>query len=242
MADAAAPLQRRFSTRYPAWLLAAFAVYWAVLAIRPWERKTWMLENALTVVFLGILLLSRRRFPLSNVSYTLIFVYLCLHATGAHYTYSKVPYDDWFAAVLGSGPNQWFGWERNHFDRFVHFCFGFLLAYPVRELFLRVAGARGFWGYYLPLDLTMSLSMLYELIEWAAAVTFGGETGQAYLGTQGDVWDAHKDMALATVGALISMMLVAFVNWKFDKSFGEELRHSLAVKELTPLGEVKLRQ
>ena len=241
MADAAAPLQRRFSTRYPAWLLAAFAVYWAVLAIRPWERKTWMLENALTVVFLGILLLSRRRFPLSNVSYTLIFVYLWLHATGAHYTYSKVPYDNWFTAVLGSGPKQWFGWERNHYDRFVHFCFGFLLAYPVRELFLRVAGARGFWGYYLPLDLTMSFSMLYELIEWAAATVFGGETGHAYLGTQGDPWDGHKDMALATLGAAISMSVVALINWKFDEHFGDEWRQSLRVKG-DPLGEVKLRE
>src|SRR5687768_9125120 len=184
MADAAAPLQRRFSTRYPAWLLAAFAVYWAVLAIRPWERKTWMLENALTVVFLGILLLSRRRFPLSNVSYTLIFVYLALHTIGAHYTYSRVPWAEWINAVtfdafdLSSRDAS----GRNHYDRFVHFNYGLLLAYPARELFCRVARARGFWGYYLPVDLTMSFSMLYELIEWGAATYFGGDLGQAYLG------------------------------------------------------------
>ena len=120
--------------------------------------------------------------------------------------------------------------------------FGLLLGYPIRELFCRVAGARGFWGYYLPLDLTMSFSMLYELIEWAAAELFGGDLGQAYLGTQGDIWDAHKDMALATLGALITMSVVALINWKFDKSFGDELRRSLEVKELTPLGEVRLRE
>ena len=84
--------------------------------------------------------------------------------------------------------------------------------------------------------------MLYEVIEWAAAVTFGGEVGQAYLGTQGDVWDAHKDMALATLGAVICMAVVAFINWKFDNRFGEEFRRSLTVKEVTPLGEVRLRE
>ena len=118
------------------------------------------------------LVLTRRLFPLSNVSYTLIFVYLCLHTIGAHYTYAQVPYDHWSRAAFGRGVSELTGWKRNQFDRLVHFCFGFLLAYPIREVFLRVAGARGFWGYYLPLDVTMSFSMLYELIEWGAAVKF----------------------------------------------------------------------
>jgi putative membrane protein len=106
---------------------------------------------------------------------------------------------------------------------------------------MRVAGARGFWGYYLPLDLTMSFSMLYELIEWAAAVGFGGDLGVAYVGAQGDIWDAQKDMALATLGAVLSMCVVAFINWKFDKNFGTELRDSLTPRQIGPLGEVKLR-
>ena len=228
--------------RYPAWLLALFLIYWAAWAIKPVDRKDWLLENALSVAFVAALVLTRRRFPLSNISYTLIFAYLCLHTVGAHYTYSLVPYDRWTRAVFGTSLGDMLGWERNHFDRLVHFCFGLLLAYPIRELFLRVAGARGFWGYYLPLDLTMSFSMLYELIEWAAAVKFGGDLGQAFLGTQGDTWDAHKDMALATCGALVSMAVVALINWKFDKHFGEEWRLSLAVKGAEPLGEVKLKQ
>ena len=239
MSESTATLRR---ARYPAWLLALFAAYWAAWGIKPVDRKDWLLENALTVAFVAALLLTRRRFPLSNVSYTLIFLYLCLHTIGTHYTYSLVPYDDWFRAVFGRSLGELAGWERNHFDRLVHFCFGLLLAYPIRELFLRVAGARGFWGYYLPLDLTMSFSMLYELIEWAVAVKFGGDLGQAFLGTQGDVWDAHKDMALATCGALISMTVVALINWKFDKHFGDEWRSSLAVKGAEPLGEVKLRE
>jgi putative membrane protein len=94
------------------------------------------------------------------------------------------------------------------YDRLVHFSFGLLIAYPIREMFLRVARVRGFWGYYLPLDVTMSFSMLYELIEWAYAAIAGGSAGAAFLGTQGDEWDAQKDMAIATLGGLISMCVV----------------------------------
>src|SRR5688500_15337804 len=230
--DAATPAPS--SRRYPYVLLALFVVILALSAIHPWEFKNWLMENALTGVFLAILLLTRKRLPLSNVSYTLIFIYLCFHVVGSHYSYSRVP--------LGVKITEIMGWQRNHYDRFVHFMFGLLLAYPIREMFLRVAGVRGFWGYYLPLDVTMSFSMLYELVEWGAAITFGGELGHAYLGTQGDVWDAHKDMALATLGAVICMAVVAFINWKFDKRFGEEFRDSLVVKEVTPLGEVRLRE
>jgi putative membrane protein len=238
--DAAAPRPTRSS--YPRWLLLAFVLFWLAMAIKPHYFKNWVLENVLTVAFVGLLVWSYRRFPLSNISYTLLFAYLCLHTLGAHFSYSNVDYDRVFRATFGRGLNDMMGWRRNHFDRLVHFCFGLLLSYPIREIFCRVAGARGFWGYYLPLDVAMSFSMLYELIEWAAAVAFGGELGQAYLGTQGDEWDAHRDMALATVGAVITMGVVAFINWKFDKDFGSEWRRSLEVKGLSPMGEVKLRE
>jgi putative membrane protein len=227
---------------YPKWVLLVFALFWGLMAIKPHYFQNWVLENVLTVAFVGLLVWTYTRFPLSNISYTLIFLYLALHTLGAHYSYSNVNYDAVFRAVFGRGLNEMMGWRRNHFDRFVHFCFGLLLSYPIREIFCRVAGARGFWGYYLPLDVTMSFSMLYELIEWGAAAKFGGDLGQAYLGTQGDEWDAHRDMALATLGAVITMSVVAFINWKFDKRFGDEWRDSLAVKGTTPLGEVKLRE
>jgi putative membrane protein len=223
-------------------LLGVFSAWWVGWAVTPLDRHDWMLENVLTVLCVAGLLWTARRFRLSNLSYTLILVFLCLHTVGSHYTYALVPYDAWFRHLSGRSLSDLAGWRRNHFDRLVHFCFGFLLAYPVREVFCRVAGARGFWGYYLPLDLTMSLSMLYELIEWGASEVFGGDLGQAYLGTQGDVWDAHKDMALASLGALISMTIIALINWKFDTHFGDEWRHSLAVKDASPMGEVKLRE
>ena len=227
---------------YPRWLLAIFLVYWSAWAIRPVDRGTWVLENVLTAVFVAALVWTYRRFPLSNVSYVLIFLFLCVHTVGSHYTYSLVPYDRWSRALFGTGLNDLAGWERNHFDRLVHLLFGLLLSYPAREIFCRVADARGLWGYYLPLDVTLSFSVAYELLEWGAAAVFGGDVGAAYLGTQGDEWDAHKDMALAALGALITMIVVALINWRFDKHFGDEWRHSLAVKGQAPLGEVKLRE
>ena len=126
---------------------------------------------------------------------------------------------------------------RNHFDRLVHLAYGLLLAYPIREMFLRIGNVRGFWGYFLPLDLTMSTSMLYELIEWGAAEAVGGDLGAAYLGTQGDIWDAHKDMALASLGALIAMTLIYLINRKMQRDFANEWAESIRVKRRKPLGE-----
>src|SRR3546814_15401224 len=130
-----------------------------------------------------------------------------------------------------------FGWERNNFDRIVHFSYGFLLAYPLREIFLRVADARGFWGYFLPLDVALSTSALYELVEWMAAEVFGGDLGVAYLGTQGDVWDAQKDMACAGLGALLAMLLTAALNAWLQRDFAREWSASLKVKDARPYGE-----
>ena len=130
--------------------------------------------------------------------------------------------------------NELVGWERNNFDRVVHFAYGLLLAYPIREIFLRVANVRGFWGYFLPLDLTMSTSMIFELFEWAAAEIFGGDLGEAYLGTQGDPWDAHKDMALASLGALIAMLGTYAINRALQRDFAAEWAESLRVKMPQP--------
>jgi putative membrane protein len=226
--------------RYVLCLAGLLLLLWVPLAFDPFDRKDWLLENVLVVLAVALLAATYRRFTLSRISYTLIFLFLCLHTVGAHYTYAEVPYDDGWRSLTGSSFNDLVGWERNNFDRVVHFCYGLLLAYPVREMFLRVAGVRGFWGYFLPLDLTMSTSMLYELIEWAAAEFFGGELGIAYLGTQGDVWDAHKDMALASLGALIAMSVVALINSRIKRDFALEWNESLRIKSTQPLGEVEL--
>jgi putative membrane protein len=227
----------RSHERYPQVLFALLAALSILLAIAPHDRADWVLENALLVGAVGALVATRRALPLSRISYTLIFLFLCLHAVGAHYTYSLVPYDAWFKSLTGRTLSSLTGWERNHFDRLVHFCYGLLLAYPAREVFLRVADVRGFWGYYLPLDVVMATSMLYELIEWGAASIFGGDLGVAYLGTQGDPWDAQKDMLLATLGAIAAMLITAAINWRFQRDFAREWAESLRVKGRRPLGE-----
>jgi len=191
---------------------ALYLVLWAGLAIAPSDRSTWVLENALVVGLVILLWCCRRVFRFSDVSLYLILAFLALHAVGSYYTYSEVPYDAWWQSLTGHSLHEALGWQRNHFDRLVHFCYGLLLAYPIREFFLRVVEVRGFWGYFLPLDVTLSTSALYELIEWGAAELFGGDLGMHYLGTQGDIWDAHKDMALAALGALIAVLIIAWVN------------------------------
>ncbi len=223
--------------KYLAILAVIFGVWWIFLAIRPLHRSDWLLENALVLAGVVALAMFHRRLLFSRLSYTLIFVFMCVHQVGAHYTYAEVPYDAWFQHFTGRTFNSLVGWERNNFDRVVHFGYGLLLAYPIREIFLRVVNVRGFWGYFLPLDLTMSTSMIYELVEWGAAIAFGGELGQAYLGTQGDVWDAHKDMALASIGGLIAMAITAAINWRLQRDFAREWVESFRVKHKAPLGE-----
>src|SRR4029450_8061975 len=201
--------------RYPVMLFALLVVFGGVLAIAPHDRADWALENALLFGGVAVLVALRRQLPLSRVSYTLIFIFCCLHSIGAHYTYSEVPYQAWLAALPGGGPaggGRWGG------------------------------GGRGFWGYYLPLDVTMATSMIYELIEWGAAVVFGGDLGVAYLGSQGDPWDAQKDMALATVGAIVAMLVTAALNWRYQRDFAREWAESLRVKHAQPLGEDELRR
>jgi putative membrane protein len=219
-------------------LASIYALIWVLLAIAPLHRDDWLLENVLVFFVVGALFATRKRFPLSQFSYAAIFVFLCLHTIGAHYTYSEVPYRLWWSIVT-VGPID--AESRNTWDRFVHFCYGLLIAYPMREIFLRVANVRGFWGYFLPLDLTMSTSMLYELIEWASAELFGGELGAAFLGSQGDPWDAQKDMALASLGALLTMSLIAWINWRWKRDFAHEWTESLRVKSRRPVEPTSAR-
>lgn len=216
---------------------ASYVALWIALAVQPHDRSDWALENVLTMVAAVALLFSYKTLPLSRISYTLIFVFLSLHAFGAHWTYSLVPYDQAFESVFGISFDRLMGWERNQYDRIVHFAYGLLLAYPIRELFLRIAETKGFWGYFLPVVLTMAASMFYELVEWAAAELFGAELGLAFVGAQGDVWDAQKDMWLATLGALSAMCVTAAINIRLQKDFAREWSESLRVKQSEPLGE-----
>jgi len=179
-------------------LVVGYAVVWMVTAIGPTFPSDWLLENILVVLFIPALVVTYKKFPLSDLSYLCIAVFMTLHSIGAHYTYAETP--------LGFWMQDWFGFERNHYDRLVHFSFGLFMAYPVREVFLRVAHTRGFFAYYLPLDVTLAFSAIYEIIEMVVAVVVNPSAGAAYLGTQGDIWDAQKDMGAAALGAVICMV------------------------------------
>jgi putative membrane protein len=210
-------------------LLGAFALAWVLAAINPIDRSTWVVENILVVLFALVLLLLARYFKLSDVTYTFITIYLILHLIGAHWTYSEVPFGYFLQDLIHS--------PRNMYDRVVHFSFGLLMAYPIREVFVRVTGAKGVWGYYFPLDVVLSFSAIYEIIEWLTAQIADPSTGISFLGSQGDIWDTQKDMAAAGVGALISVLIVFAINYMYNRKLGAEMRESLRIKDPNPHGE-----
>jgi len=191
------------SERYPAALLSAFAVVWAALAIHPWYRQDWLLENVLVFIAVPLLVATYRSLRFSNFAYSCLFAFFVLHEIGAHYTYSEVPWREWLATIGVGAPAG-----RNHYDRFVHFSYGLLMFPAVWELFAARSNPQRIWRYVMPVLFLMGHSVIYELVEWLAAEVFGGDLGVAYLGTQGDVWDAQKDMALASLGALAGLILV----------------------------------
>ncbi len=192
------------------WLMTFLSVFSFVFInsfIGTSDIQNWFLENTLTLIFLGFLILTYKRYQFSDLTYLLICVYLCLHVYGAKYTYSENPLGFWLQEVFST--------SRNHYDRIVHFSFGFLLAYPMRELFLRWFKYPKMVSWVLPIEITMSISALYELVEWAVADIFFKSHGDAYLGTQGDIWDAQKDIFLAFMGAILATTIVSLIKRLF---------------------------
>ena len=184
-----------------AWLLAAYAAAWLLLAIDPVDRLVWFFENLLVFLGIPILVLTWSTFRFSSPSYLCAFVFLMVHAVAAHYGYANVPvpWEDW-------------GFARNHTDRVVHLAFGLLAAYPVEELLRRLARVGPGWREGLAVVTTFALAAAFEVVEWAAVLVGGdavGPRGGGYLGTQGDEFDAVKDMALGLAGAAATMAAVA---------------------------------
>ncbi len=191
--------------RYPLTLLGLYVIFWTWMAVAPWYRQDWLLENLLVFIAVPLLVWSYRRLHFSNAACTLLFVFFMLHAVGAHYTYAEVPYDRGFAALTGHTLSGLLGLHRNHFDRLVHFAYGLLVTPTAIELLDARAPQQGLWRWLVPFTFMASHGAIYELLEWGAAGVVGGDLGQAYLGTQGDIWDAHKDMLLASLGAAIAV-------------------------------------
>jgi putative membrane protein len=193
------------------WLItffAAFALAWCGSLIGTTDTANWLLENTLTFIFIFFLLITYKKYQFSDLSYLLICVYLCLHVYGSKYTYAENPFGYWLQDIFHS--------TRNHYDRIVHFSFGFLLAYPMREMFLKWLKYPSWVSWLLPIEITLSVSAFYELIEWAVADLFFKAHGDSYLGTQGDIWDAQKDIFLAFSGAIIATSIVSLVKKVFQ--------------------------
>ncbi|MFZ7127956.1 MAG: DUF2238 domain-containing protein [Desulfobacterales bacterium] len=182
------------------WLLTFFCVFvWS--AIDPKEYFTWALEVLPAVIGAMVLALTYRRFPLTRLTYTLILFHCVILMVGGHYTYAEVPLFDWIQSA--------FDLERNNYDKLGHFAQGFVPAVIAREILVRhsvVNGKR--WLVLIVLSICLAVSAFYELIEWAVALA-SGESAEAFLGTQGDVWDTQSDMALALVGAISSLALLS---------------------------------
>jgi putative membrane protein len=187
--------------------IVVFFSVWISTLVGTSDLSNWLLENALVFMFLIFLGVTYRYYQFSDLSYLLICVYLCLHVYGSKYTYAENPFGYWLKDALNM--------ERNHYDRIVHFSFGFLLAYPMREVFLNWLKFPVWVSWALPIEITLSVSGLYELIEWAVADVFFKAQGDAYLGTQGDIWDPQKDMFLATTGAILATTIVSVIKKSF---------------------------
>lgn len=183
--------------------LLIFICLWAYTLVVTSDLTNWLLENTLVVVFLAALCYGYRKHQMSDLSYLFIFLFLCIHVYGSTYTYAENPLGYWLQDLFHS--------KRNPYDRIVHFNFGFLLAYPLREFFLRTVKLPVWLSWVLPVEVSLSVGAAYELIEWAVADIFFKDQGTAYLGTQGDVWDAQKDMFLAFAGALLAIVLFACI-------------------------------
>lgn len=192
------------------WLIAftvLFAVIWVSTYVGTTDRANWFIENTLTFLFVLFIVITYRRYQFSDLTYLLVFVYICLHVYGSKYTYAENPLGYWLQDALH--------WSRNHYDRIVHFCFGFLLAYPMREMFLRWFKYPTWVAWLLPIEFSLSIGAFYELIEWAVADIFFKAQGDAYLGTQGDIWDAQKDIFLAVSGAILATTIVSVIKKTF---------------------------
>jgi len=148
-----------------------------------------------------------RRWPLSTASVACIVAFMALHTLGGRYAYSNVPYDDWARALTGGSFSDAFGWTRNHYDRLVHFAFGALSVVPVAEIVRRWGGLGPRGAAIAVLGWVLAISCLYEIFEWLLTIVAAGETADRYNGQQGDIWDAQKDMALATLGAILVMAM-----------------------------------
>jgi len=179
-------------------LLLLFAIALAWSAVRPHDWFTWVLEVFPAVIGAVLLIATRKRFALTPLLYILLFIHALILVVGGHYTYALVPFGFWMRDA--------FGFARNHYDRVGHFAQGFVPAIVAREILIRANVVRGRgWLFSIVVAFCLAISAAYELLEWAVSA-LSGSAGDSFLGTQGDIWDTQKDMALAFLGSIVAQL------------------------------------
>ena len=184
-------------------LLGFYLLLFIALAIEPYDRNVWWAENIPVIIVVVAIAWLSRLHHFSNASYILMSVFIILHTIGGHYTFERVPFD-WVSDL--------FGFERNHYDRVAHFSVGFY-AYAIAEVLLQRRLVRTRWIVALfPVFAIASVAGIYEIIEWQYAISADAEAGIAVLGSQGDIWDAQKDILADTLGAMLVITLFFYLH------------------------------
>lgn len=189
------------SRMYHVSLLVVVLAFWAWSGFEPHDtRLTWVLETVPVMIALPVMLLTYKRFPLTNLTYTLVAIQAMILMLGGHYSYAKVP--------LGFWMEDWFGWTRNNYDKIGHFMQGFGPAIYTREIMARRSPLRrGKWLGFVSIAVPLAFSALYEIVEWLASLSNPTDT-EAFLGTQGYIWDTQSDMFWCLVGSIVALVLL----------------------------------
>lgn len=190
--------------RLPVVLALLYGALFAALAVHPLDRGNWLIESALPLSLVAMLAGMYRRWHLSDASYLCVAAFLALHAVGAHYSYAHVPLGEWARELLASAG----GGARNPYDRIVHFAFGLLLVYPLREALLYHVPSRRTAALFA-VAAVLALGAVYEVLEWGVAHAVAPHAAARFVGTQGDPWDAQQDVALAWAGGALGAMVIA---------------------------------
>ena len=188
--------------------LGIIALAVAIASIQPLELESYLLHQVGTVFMLVVLIISMKKIGINFSSFCLYLLFLFIHIVAAHYLYSYVPYNEWLKSLFHFDLNQVMGWSRNMYDRLVHFAYGLLL-YPffLRSFQVWFPTAKPLTLFLLVIQFVMASSMVYELLEWGLSIGLSPEDAENYNGQQGDMWDAHKDMFLATIGSILTGLL-----------------------------------
>ena len=205
--------------RYQQALFLLFLAFFTGSCVKPPYLQFLLMQHVPTILAALLLGYLSNRFPISRLSFTAIILFLMLHTLGARYLYSYVPYDAWSEKLFGINITKMFGFRRNHYDRLVHFLYGLLLAVPIQEFERRHLRLSVPLSSVLAVECILATSAAYEILEWLVAVIFTPEWADSFIGQQGDIFDGQKDTALATAGAVLSIVLLAATNrWRNQKS------------------------